>query len=85
MSSVKTAISVDESLFTAAERAAEDMHISRSQLFSRALREFLQRYEGREITRKLNEVFAGGADEESEAFTRGAMANLARLTEDDKW
>ena len=85
MGSVKTAISMDESLFADAERAAVDLHISRSQLFSRAVREFLQKYEGREITRKLNVVFADGADEESEAFTQGAMANLARLTEDDKW
>jgi len=45
VSHVKTWISIDEGLFKEAEALAEKMGISRSQLFSRAVEEFVRERE----------------------------------------
>jgi metal-responsive CopG/Arc/MetJ family transcriptional regulator len=59
MSIVKTAISVQESLFERAETLARELHISRSQLFSRALGEFLDRHENRMLLEAINHSLEG--------------------------
>ncbi len=54
---MKTAISLPDPLFRAAEDAARRLHVSRSQLYSEALREFLDA-RGREgITEALDRVY----------------------------
>ena len=85
MACVKTAISIEESLLDDVKALAGRMKISRSQLFARAVREFMGRHNGEEITRRLNEIFTGGPDEETKAFTEAAAAQLAQLTKDDEW
>ena len=54
---MKTAISIPDPLFKAAERMAERFGISRSELFRRAIREFLGNHENRGVTEALNEVY----------------------------
>ena len=55
---MKTAISIPDPLFDAAEETARRLDISRSELYARALKEFLSARREDEITRKLNEVYA---------------------------
>jgi len=55
---VKTAISVSDELFQAGEDAAQQLGMSRSQLYSTALSEFLARRDGQSITERLNVVYA---------------------------
>ena len=66
MAHVKTAISLDESLFREAEDWAGKLGVSRSQLFARAVEEYVRRHENEELLRRLNEAHAGGPDEEDE-------------------
>jgi metal-responsive CopG/Arc/MetJ family transcriptional regulator len=54
---VKTAISIPDGVFEAAERLARQLGLSRSQLYRNALLELLQRYRDGRITERLNEVY----------------------------
>jgi predicted transcriptional regulator len=54
---MKTAISLPDPLFKAADRLARQLGKSRSQLYAEALREYLERHRDEDITRRLNEIF----------------------------
>lgn len=60
---MKTAISIPDNLFRAAERAAARLNVSRSELYRRALEGFLKEYSGDVIREKLDAVY--GADPDS--------------------
>ena len=65
MKTVKTAVSISEQIFLQAEETAKRLGINRSQLFSAALAEFLERHKQDKITERLNEVYgeeASGLD-----------------------
>jgi hypothetical protein len=55
---VKTAISIPDPLFHAAEDAARRLSMSRSELYARAVEAFLQSQTDADVTRQLNEVYA---------------------------
>ena len=61
---MKTAISIPDPLFEAAERAAKRLEMTRSQLYARAVEQFVKRLESQDVTAKLNAVYA----EESSAL-----------------
>ena len=60
---MRTAVSVPDPVFRAAERLVQRLGISRSQLYSRALRAYFERYDADETTRRLNEVYAKESSE----------------------
>jgi metal-responsive CopG/Arc/MetJ family transcriptional regulator len=51
---MKTAISVPDDVFEQAERAAKHLKLSRSELYSRALSEYLARHTDNEVTAAIN-------------------------------
>jgi metal-responsive CopG/Arc/MetJ family transcriptional regulator len=55
---MKTAISIPDPLFEAAEQFAHDNGLSRSELFARAIQLFLQTYQYQGVTDALNQVYA---------------------------
>jgi predicted transcriptional regulator len=55
---MKTAVSVPDEIFQLGEAVARRLRISRSQLYSSALAEFLERQKSRAITEKLNEIYS---------------------------
>lgn len=57
---MKTAISIPDDLFRAAERAARRLGISRSQLYQRAVLHFLERETETHVTEALNVVYGNG-------------------------
>jgi metal-responsive CopG/Arc/MetJ family transcriptional regulator len=59
---VKTAISLDDRLMIAADRAAREIGVSRSRLFSLALEEYLRRREHDRIVEQLNRVYGSESD-----------------------
>jgi hypothetical protein len=69
---MKTAISIPDDVFQRAERAAKRLGISRSELFTRAMQEFLGIRRSEEITASYNEAFGDGDDRETSAFRREA-------------
>lgn len=51
---MKTAVSIPDDVFEEAERLASDLRTSRSQLYSRALREYVTRHSPDRITEAMN-------------------------------
>ena len=74
MAHVKTAVSIEESLFEEAEAWAGKLGISRGRLFADAVREYVRRRENEELLRRLNGAHAGGLDEEDEQSLRHMQA-----------
>lgn len=54
---MKTAISIPDPVFRAAEHLAARLGVSRSELYCRALRELIGQHEEAAITDKLNQVY----------------------------
>jgi hypothetical protein len=55
---MKTAISIPDDVFESAERMARRMGISRSELYVRAVRTYLDRHRDEAITERLDRVYA---------------------------
>lgn len=53
---MKTAVSIPDDVFEEAERLAMDLQTSRSQLYSRALQEFVARHAPDRLTEAMNRV-----------------------------
>jgi metal-responsive CopG/Arc/MetJ family transcriptional regulator len=60
---MKTAISVPDNLFEAADRMAAQLGTSRSELYARALSEYLEKHKSQGVTERLDQVYSGGAHE----------------------
>ena len=54
---MKTAISIPNNVFLAAERVARRLGMSRSQLYVNAVRSFLERFQKGRVTEKLNRIY----------------------------
>lgn len=77
---MKTAISIPDKVFEEAERLAERLQTSRSQLYTRALAEFVARHDDDQIAAAMNRV----VDELGPAvddFTREAALQTLRRVE----
>ncbi len=70
---MKTAVSVPNEVFERAERLAKRLKVSRSELYSRALREYLAQHSPDEVTQALGT----GSDE----FVREAGRRVLHATD----
>jgi hypothetical protein len=66
MATVKTAISLEDSLFKEVEALAKKMKVSRSRLFALALEEFLRRHQNQQLLEQLNAAYDDAPDPEEE-------------------
>jgi len=55
---MKTAISIPDDVFTEAEKLARELNQSRSQLYSRAVREYVARHSADSVTEALDAICA---------------------------
>lgn len=78
---MKTAISLPDELFKRADRAAKSAHLSRSQLFAKALRQFLDGVQFRKITQSLDEVYSDQPSRLDEAFANMQALSLPQKEE----
>ncbi len=58
---VKTAVSIPDPVFKAADKLARRLRVSRSSLYAEAVLRYVQLHDERAITAKLNEVLASEA------------------------
>jgi hypothetical protein len=70
---VKTAVSIPDDVFEQAERAAKRLGVSRSELYARAMREFLGARRDAAITASYDEAFADEDEGEADRFRREAV------------
>ena len=85
MSTVKTAISLDEPLFRKVQACARDLKIPRSRLFSLALEEFLERRANRRLLRRLEEVYSRPFAREDTRLLQVSLGLAAKRLKDDRW
>lgn len=55
---MKTAISIPDDVFESADELARELGISRSELYSTAVAEYLAKHRAEDVTARLNEVYA---------------------------
>ena len=82
---MNTAISLPDTLYEKAERAALYMGIPQSKLLSIALEEFLEKYNGQMITKKINEVYEKIDQTEFDRFLDVGLEATRNLTKNDTW
>lgn len=78
---MKTAISIPDSTFEAAERLAKRMKLSRSELYTKAVSSYMQEHKSDNVTDILNEIYA---EERSTVDTVIQALQLNSLPE-DQW
>ena len=79
--SMKTAVSVPDDLFRLAEATALRLHISTSELYAKAIAEFLKRQDGSTITERLNDVYSRTLAKVDPALHRAQLRSL----QEDVW
>lgn len=62
MTNVKTAISLQETLFEQVETLAHEMNISRSRLFALALEDYIRRHYNRQLLARINQAYQDAPD-----------------------
>jgi metal-responsive CopG/Arc/MetJ family transcriptional regulator len=78
---MKTAISLPDPLFAAAEQFAQERGLSRSQLYAQALRVYLQTHQVQAITAILNHVYA----DTPSALDPAQIAAQVQVIEPEVW
>jgi antitoxin MazE6 len=76
---MKTAVSIPDDVFEEAERLVTEMQTSRSQLYSRALQEFVARHAPDRLTDAMNRVIDEVGPEIDEFSQRAARQVLKRV------
>jgi hypothetical protein len=78
---VKTAISIPEELFESGEEFARERGMSRSELYTTALRRYLEEHRGEMVTERLDEIYGG----ESDGLDPETARMQARSLPEDDW
>ncbi|EPG50480.1 CopG family ribbon-helix-helix protein [Leptospira kirschneri] len=82
---MKTAISIPDELFKAAEKTAKKLGIPRSQLFAKALEEFIQSHSKESVTEKLNKIYNRKSKELKSNITDLSVELLRKSLKNDSW
>jgi antitoxin MazE6 len=75
---VKTAVSIPDPLFRAAERLAKRLGMPRSRLYSRAIERYVSETQERDVTALLNQVYAKETAELDSALAALQWASIPR-------
>jgi metal-responsive CopG/Arc/MetJ family transcriptional regulator len=82
---MKTAVSIPDAVFAAAEAAAEELGVSRSALYSRALRRFLARYRQHAVTERLDAIYEDQRASADRSLLRAQWRQRSRDGGQDEW
>jgi metal-responsive CopG/Arc/MetJ family transcriptional regulator len=78
---MKTAVSLNETLFEEAETLAHRLNISRSRLFALAIEEYIRRHENSELLARIDAAYADEPDAAETAQRRRFSLQQRRLVE----
>lgn len=84
MSNIKTAISLQKSLFEQVDLMARELKISRSRLFVIALEDYLRRYQNQALLEQINQAYQGPPDKTEMMRLRG-MKKQQRNVVEGEW
>ena len=74
---MKVAISLPDPVFSAAEKLAHRLRVSRSQLYAQAIQEYLGKRQDSLVTEQLNAVYAAGQEPVDPSLTAAQLGTLA--------
>jgi metal-responsive CopG/Arc/MetJ family transcriptional regulator len=83
MARVKTAVSLDKSLYEQIDTLAHKMKVSRSRLFAMALENFLRHHENEQLLQEINRAYRDEPDQAQQ--TRQGMRRLHRKVLEGEW
>jgi metal-responsive CopG/Arc/MetJ family transcriptional regulator len=75
---MKTAISIPNTLFEAVEETAKKMGVSRSKLFSLAVKEYLKDHNMKNVTTKLNECYKKNKSKLEESIETAQLSSISK-------
>ncbi|MCL1473460.1 hypothetical protein [Argonema antarcticum] len=75
---METAISLPDSVFHEAETLAKQLGLSRSELYTKALKAYLQKYDRDLILAKLNQVYSEESSELDSVLAKMQFMSLPR-------
>ena len=78
---MKTAISLPDALFEAAELLAGRLGVSRSRLYANALEDYIARHNPRRVTERLNAIFGA----EASSIDRAVAAAQTEVLKRSEW
>ncbi len=82
---MKTAISIPDDIFLSAEKTAKKLGISRSQLFTKAIEEYIQNHSQEKITDKLNKIYTKRSVSSDNKISNISINLLRESLKDDSW
>jgi len=85
MPGVKTAISLDEKLFDKVNKLANELHVSRSRLFTLAVKDYLQKQENQTLLAQLNDAYADHPDKEERKISASMKSKHGKIMEQEPW
>lgn len=77
---MKTAISLPDELFEKVEQLAEELRLSRSRIFTEAVRDYIARRRDEEILQALNRVYSETETKEEKTLRKQSKKHYARST-----
>lgn len=80
---MKTAVSIPDNLFNDAEITAKQLGLARSQLYTKAIKEFIEHHNKGKITEKLNSLYAQKTI--TTEINEIGLESLREATRDDSW
>ena len=75
---MKTAISLPDSVFNEAEALAKQLGLSRSELYTNALKVYLRKYNRDRILHQLNQVYSEESSEVDPVLAKMQFMSLSR-------
>ena len=79
MANVKTAISLQRSLFEKIDDLARELQISRSRLFVLAVEDFIQRHENQQLLKDLNAAYDDAPDPEEQTLRQNMRSQHRQM------
>lgn len=73
---MKTAISLPDALFASADALAKRIGLSRSELYARAVAEFLAKHQDTKVTERLDQVYGQQASRLEQPLRRAQVRSL---------
>jgi metal-responsive CopG/Arc/MetJ family transcriptional regulator len=78
---MKTAISIPDKVFRSADALAKRLGVSRSQIYTTAVSEFLSKHQGRQVTARLDSLYA----EEDSSLSPNLISLQTKSLAHEEW
>jgi metal-responsive CopG/Arc/MetJ family transcriptional regulator len=85
MPGVKTAISLNEELFLKVNKLADNLHISRSKVFTLAVQDYVKKKENQALLARLNEAYKDFPVEEERKVIKSMRSKQKKMIEKESW